>query len=401
MVENDSQHTAPMTVEVETLVVGAGPHALTVVAEWVLGRPDRAADICVVDPAGCWMQVWRDQFARQRIEHLRSPGVHHPDPDVMAFLQRHADMDAPPPALAPSTSNGVAVTCSGRLRRPPTSVFTDFCHELVARTGLDSCIRPGSVVELRPLDGAWGARLDDGQSVRAERVVWAGNPRRRVVPDGVRIGGRISHGADVDLSSVVPGERIAVLGGGQTAGQLALGAAVAGGDVVLASRAPTRVADLDVDAGWLMDDHLGPFHAIADPDERRRVVGEVLRGSMTADLADALGSSAVRWCPGAGELFAEPSGDEVRVGFAGLECSVDRCWAATGTVPDLRVDPALARLADAGLPHVDGWPVVNDRLEWSDGCVVVGALASLELGPAAGNLGGARAAAELLSDYVT
>ncbi len=41
-----------------------------------------------------------------------------------------------------------------------------------------------------------------------------------------------------------------------------------------------------------------------------------------------------------------------------------------------------------------------DRLQWQDDLVIVGALAALKLGPAAGNLGGAcAAAAELLVPY--
>jgi len=42
--------------------------------------------------------------------------------------------------------------------------------------------------------------------------------------------------------------------------------------------------------------------------------------------------------------------------------------------------------------------VLDDTLQWLDGFYVVGALAALTLGPAAGNLGGARAAADILAN---
>ncbi len=387
-------------VEIDTLVVGAGPQSLTVLARWVCQQPERVGRVLAVDPAGSWLRVWGAQFDRQRIDLLRSPGVHHPDPDEMALLRQHADMDAAAPPLGQPDARGEEQRCCGPLRRPATPVFAEFCDDLLKRTGLDQRVRSGSVVELVASSTGWTAHLHDGSTVRARQVLWAANPRRLVVPSGVVLGGPVAHGADVDLAAAAPGERIAVLGGGQTAGQLALGAARAGADVVLVSRAPTCVADLDVDAGWLMDDHLTPFRSIGDPHERRRVVDGVRRGSMTSDLVDGLRGSSVRWCAGVGELAARPDGDGdgATVRFAEVSLDVDRVWVATGSVPDLRADRALASLAAGGAPHVDGWPVLNEQLEWVDGLFVIGALAALTLGPAAGNLGGARTAAECLAD---
>ena len=64
--------------------------------------------------------------------------------------------------------------------------------------------------------------------------------------------------------------------------------------------------------------------------------------------------------------------------------------------PRLRAAPASLRSLQ-GAPHVDGWPVLDAQLQWCDGLSIVGALAALTLGPAAGNLGGARAAADALA----
>ena len=92
------------------------------------------------------------------------------------------------------------------------------------------------------------------------------------VPAGVQLGGAVQHSNDVDLAAVGVGERIAVIGGGQTAGQLALRAASAQRPAVtLISRGPRRVADLDVGRGLADEDHLAPFRATLDPEERRRV----------------------------------------------------------------------------------------------------------------------------------
>jgi hypothetical protein len=73
----------------------------------------------------------------------------------------------------------------------------------------------------------------------------------------------------------------------------------------------------------------------------------------------------------------------------------DRCWLATGTAPDIRADEALAGAVDH---HVDGVPVLDHDLRvGSNGLFVAGRLAMIELGPAAGNLWGARMAARRIS----
>ncbi|MEM9561730.1 MAG: FAD-dependent oxidoreductase [Actinomycetota bacterium] len=380
-------------IEIDTLVVGAGPHALTVVSRWVCDRPATVDHLLAVDPAGCWMHAWDRQFDQQRIDVLRSPGVHHPDPDEMALLHANDYNNRP--------TDRSGEPLRGALRRPTTSVFARFCRDLAARTGLSQRVLPATVVDLQPAangpTSGWAATLGDGSTVQARRVVWAGNPRVPTVPHAVHRCEAIVHSAEVDVTTVTAGQRLAVLGGGQTAGQLALVAARAGADVVLVSRGPQRIVNLDVDAGWLMDDHLVPFRSIADPRERRHVVERVRRGSMTADLAKSLADASVRWFSDAGDLSAWPDGDGAVVGFGGAEVRVDRVWVATGSCPDVRAEPVLARRAADGAPHVDGWPILDDRLHWEDGLVILGALAALTLGPAAGNLGGARAAAELLA----
>ncbi|MEM7286060.1 MAG: hypothetical protein AAF480_06890 [Actinomycetota bacterium] len=378
----------------DTLMVGAGPQALTVLARWLCDRPSGVQDIVVVDPSGSWLHAWHRAFDRQRIDVLRSPGVHHPDPDEMAFIRAHR--------CGSRTDGRVGSAASGPLQRPTTVSFREFCRDLLERTGLSERVLPAAVVRVervvRASRGArWEAQLSNGMTIEARQVVWAGNPRIPRTPRGVTCGETVVHANDVDLESVRPGQRIAVLGGGQTAGQLALEATRRGAVVSLINRGPQRIADLDVDAGWLMDDHLGPFRAITDPVERRRVVEEAQHGSMTDDLAHALALASVCRLDDAGDMTIRPTATGATVGFAGIECDVDLVWSATGSVPDLRAAPALAALAAGGAPHVDGWPVLSDTLEWLDGLFVVGALAALTLGPAAGNLAGARAAADVLA----
>lgn len=90
----------------DVLVVGAGPHALTLAA-YLAGQRSGASRLRVVDPSGRWLDRWHHQMAAYAIPVLRSPSVHHPHPDPTSC------------AVMPSASgrSSTAPTCG----RPATS----------------------------------------------------------------------------------------------------------------------------------------------------------------------------------------------------------------------------------------------------------------------------------------
>ena len=59
--------------------------ALAMALHLIQADPSLADDLLVIDPSGEWLQTWDEQFGRLEIDVLRSPGVHHPDPDVDAL----------------------------------------------------------------------------------------------------------------------------------------------------------------------------------------------------------------------------------------------------------------------------------------------------------------------------
>ncbi|NET54482.1 MAG: lysine N(6)-hydroxylase/L-ornithine N(5)-oxygenase family protein [Merismopedia sp. SIO2A8] len=72
----------------------------------------------VLDPAGDWMRQWQHQFAAYDIPHLRSPVVHHPDPNPYAlftFAESRLQELFPPYDL------------------PGTLLFHDFCQDVIRR----------------------------------------------------------------------------------------------------------------------------------------------------------------------------------------------------------------------------------------------------------------------------
>ncbi|BAZ10807.1 hypothetical protein NIES4071_26310 [Calothrix sp. NIES-4071] len=56
-------------------IIGAGPHALTLVTHLLQKRAKMRSKFVVLDPSGKRMSRWRQQFAALEIPHLRSPAV--------------------------------------------------------------------------------------------------------------------------------------------------------------------------------------------------------------------------------------------------------------------------------------------------------------------------------------
>ena len=76
--------------QIDLALIGAGPHALTLTAHILKKRNRLRNKLLAFDPSGEWLTQWRRQFAALEIGHLRSPAVHHPDPNPYE-LRRFAE----------------------------------------------------------------------------------------------------------------------------------------------------------------------------------------------------------------------------------------------------------------------------------------------------------------------
>lgn len=376
-----------------TVVLGAGPHALTLVLALLDAHPEQRDHLTVIDPAGRWLDRWDDAFDRFAIETLRSPGVHHPDPDPGALerFARHRGL--------PGTGLPYGI--------PSTVAFGTFCRDLVERHDLDPLVERGRALGLER-DGRAVRVVLEHRTITASRVVVATDPHRRTIPPWVAAlpllpAHRLAHSADVDLrDAVLDGEHVGIVGGGLTAAHLALGAVARGATVTWLTRRPVTERMFDVEPGWLGPLHLERFHAERDPG-RRRAMAAAARGggSIPPWIVPAL--DAVR---GAGRLSTATTtaatagtvagGRVVLTGTDGPVAPLDRLWLATGTTAALDAAPML-RDVRHDCPTVDGLPVTGPDLRLGPWPVhVMGRLATLALGPAAGNLWGARQAARAI-----
>ncbi len=379
---------ADAPVDVEVCVVGGGPHGLAVVAHLVAAKPSLRERIVVVDPSGRWLRAWHEQFARLEIGVLRSPIVHHPD--------------VHPAALARFVDDGDLARSKLPYDPPLTPVFASFCSDVIERFGLGDLVVEGRVTGL--VAGDPMVVTTPRATIRARHVVWTGNTAARIVPGPfapLSAGESVQHAADVDLRAIgsLVGEHVIVVGGGLTAGHLAVGAVQRRARVTLVTRRPIVERDFDVEPGWLGPRYLNGFWRHEDPRRRLDIAraargGGSMPGWMCRRLRAEIDGGRIEHIVGPVEACRFDDGvGEVHV--AGRSLAADRCWLATGTRPDVHVDAALAGLVEQ---HIDGFPVVDRHLRVGSAPLhVMGRLAMMEIGPAAGNLWGARTAARRIT----
>ncbi|WNV76978.1 FAD-dependent oxidoreductase [Geodermatophilus sp. DSM 44513] len=363
----------------EVVVVGAGPHGLTAAAALLGADPGLRGRLLVADPAP-WLAGWDARFARLELPVLRSACVHHPAPAPYALLDW-------------ARARGRTAELTGPVGSPGTGLFADFCRWLVTRSGLAGARVPAAVTRLRPRDDGRVEVTVGRRRVRAGAVVLAAGGARPHVPVP-----RARHSDRVRLSAVRPGQRVVVVGGGLTAGHLALRAADRGARVLLVVRAPLRARLMDVDAGWLGREL--PGYAALPPAERAAAARRARPGTVPAAVRDALlGSGSVQVRQG---TVARTAPGCVQLAD-GATVATDHLWLGTGSRFDVRAHPVTAGLAtDVPVEVVDGLPVLGPDLSWGGTRVfLTGGLAALELGPAARGLAGARMAAERYTEAVT
>ncbi|BAZ49340.1 hypothetical protein NIES4103_19520 [Nostoc sp. NIES-4103] len=386
-----------MTKNIDLAIVGAGPHALTLTTHLLQKRQSIRGKISIFDPSGRWMSRWKQQFAALEIPHLRSPAVHHPDPNPFAlrkFAQSRPRELFPPYDL------------------PGTQLFEDFCHDVIRVWQLQEQVIPLAVKSIEPLPHHLRSRfclcLQDGQQVIARRVVLATSSAQIQIPDWVNQiqspypQDRLCHSQTIDLRKLqLMGKRVLIVGGGLTSGHLALGAISRGAKVHLMIRRQLAEKLFDAEPGWLGPKYLKNFFA-SDWEERVRLIQQARNGgSMTPAIATEL-RRQIRH----GNIRMDENCQVVKAqwltGNWHVECSdgsqyeCDYIWLSTGTKFDVTTEPLLKDiLAAYPIPIVKGLPVLDTCLRWP-GCelFIMGGLAALQVGPTARNLSGARMACE-------
>ncbi len=196
--------------QTDIAIIGAGPQALTLVTHLLQKRKRMQGRFIVLDPSGSWMHQWQHQFAALEIPHLRSPAVHHPDPNPYALRR-----------LAESRQNELLPPYD----LPGTRLFQDFCFDVIRRWQLEDKVLRARVRSISPLDHRLRPRfrigLESGHSVIARRVILAAGSSTPQLPDWVcKIQSpypqdRLCHSHQIDLRGLqLAREQVLIVGGG-------------------------------------------------------------------------------------------------------------------------------------------------------------------------------------------
>ncbi len=384
------------------LVIGGGVHG-TLLSRVLTGARGVAHDrIAVLDPHAEPLAVWDRCVAGCQMTLMRSPSVHNLD--LEPFSLRHF-----------AQAVGATGAFIEPYHRPHLALFRAHCDWVIESHGLRALRQGASATGLRDLGASVRVETSAG-SIDAAHVILAigGSAQPRWPSWAVaarRLGARIDHVFDGN-DDVQSGERgtVAIIGGGISAAQLAaqLASALDGRgvqDVVVIARHAPRISAFDIDAGWLGPRFLRGFGRIADRRARREAIAAArTRGSMPKEtwtrLRRMIRRGQVRWIDGEVQRVTPCIHGGLSLELVGGEALIcGRIVLATG-FEERRpggawLDDAIDRL---GLPcSACGYPLVDGALRWHPRIHVSGALAELEVGPAARNIAGARMAAERIA----
>ncbi len=385
---------------IDLAIIGAGVQALTLTTHLLQKSAKHYHKFLVFDSSQTWLSQWQQQFAAQQIPYLRSPAVHHPDPNphqLRTFAEhRHNELFPP-------------------YDRPGTKLFNDFCDEIIRRWKLADKVYPAKVIQIIPIERASRSRfqlvLDTGETIVARRVVLATGSGKVQLPHWVEKitsdypADKLCHSERVNLNRLnLTGEHILIVGGGLTSGHLAKGAINLGANVTLMTRKQLRSRIFDADPGWLGPKYLKDFHAQIDWDIRYQQIQQARNGgSMTPEMMLQLSQAAnegkvrIDECCQVNNAHWQDNLWQVRC-HDGNRDRFNRIWLATGTKFNVTEHPLLQDVLEAYPTEiVNGLPVLDEHLRLpKSNFFIMGGLAALRIGPVARNIGGGKMAVRLI-----
>lgn len=378
------------------VIVGGGVHGTYLLNR--LSREYDHGDLAVVDPEPRFLAAFRRRASACGMSELRSPFVHHVGRDPFD-LETFAEGAGREDELVPT---------EGYPPRPTLSLFLDHADHVVDRRELGECHVRARVTDIASEAAGLCVGTTAGE-LRAERVVLAVGHGPPSLPgwacSGVdHVWADTAMSADDAVTSPVAadGGRAAapdiVVGSGSTAVQTA----IEHGPETLLTRHSLRTAVTEAEPPWVNWPHIERTLHCHPPGSKARL--ETVRaarndGTVRPGLCERLDASDVSVEIGTVES-AVSTGSEVLLRLAdGRTMRAGTVGCATGFEPARR-RPFVREIADSlGLERgYDGIAVLDDAtLEWrgaTDGVHVTGALAAGTVGPFAGNVIGARRAAE-------
>ena len=381
----------------EWTIIGGGPQGLHIASALLQRAGVSPAGLRIVDPHAELMAAWNARARTVAMTHLRSPSVHNVDSDPWSLLRFSESWTAPDSVAA----------FAAPYSRPSTALFDAHAQAVIERLGLSAMHVRGTACHLVPRDAGWQVHLADGRELGAKRVVLAlgpGGTQRVPVWARPHLDAPqrwLQHVFDpsFDLDERTHLHRVAIVGGGISAAQLANRLCEFGRQVWLVSPHRLRRMQFDSSPQWLGPAKMARFSKQKDLAVRRKQIDRARRpGTITKEVEQALRrhvrSGSIK--PVYGKVRGVFALEDRRVLGLPKPVEVDAVALATG-FEGLPGASLLSSLDPSRFPRAGcGTPMLDARLHWGHGLYLSGALAELQLGPVARNIAGGLRAAERL-----
>jgi FAD-dependent urate hydroxylase len=370
----------------ELLLIGAGPYGLSIAAH----AKDSGLDVAVVgETMGFWKHnMPRGMFLRSGLDwHLDASGVH----TFEAFLEERR---------IPRTT----------VEPIPVEIFRDYAEWFRKSKQID--VQALRVNRVCRVDGQFEAYCDNGETIRAHRVVAApGLAPFTNVPTEVSVGlprDRVAHTATLVDFRRLAGKRCLILGGRQSAFEwaaLMIEEGVESIDLVYRHDTPRFVLSDWSFTDAMIDNTLrvrGWFRRL-DPSEQEAIGKQFWsagRLQLEPWLWPRVNKKSIRLWPNSrmSEWRAKSSGTiEARLD-RGDSLVVDEVLCATGYRVDLsRVTYLETELASGGVKVNNGFPVLDEDFQTTlSGLYIVGQASMSDFGPCFGFVRGCIASARIV-----
>ena len=287
----------PKQPDFDWVIIGGGPIGTHVAVRLIASNAAKAARIRIVDPGTELLHRWKTCTDRTGMQYLRSPAVHHIGVTPFELLQFAGRKKRE------RRRNGLFTE---PFQRPSLELFHKHCSSIIEKFGLADLHIQDQVKHIRVGSEAVELELINGSLSTAQVIFAIGNGDHPSWPEETlalkQDGGQVLH----LFEDAVPFEaddlpkRVAVLGGGISAAQLAVRLAKAGKTVTILARHEPQEHQFDSDPGWIGPKLMNGFLATPDYKKRRAMIRAARhRGSMPKDvlrqLNQAMNHHSLEW----------------------------------------------------------------------------------------------------------
>ena len=387
--------------QIDILIIGGGIHGMHLFHLIKQKRNDLM--IKIADPYPLPLHNWKHCTSNTGMKFLRSPGVHQLDIDPLSLLK-----------FSKIHSNKTRKPFINPNSRPSLCLFNTHSERILSDYSMQDHWIQTKINDINlSKDGAC-VFTPDGEIHTKHVVLAIGNGGQLKTPDwthDLRLRYfPIQHiyNPEFDIEFYKPGFHTVIIGCGMGAVQAFIKLAnTHSGKITLISPAEIKVAQYDIEPGWMGPKYLSQFYKESNYQNRRKMINSARqRGTITANINHELNqvlkydhATMIVDRVTSAELFGTDSA-YLKLKNGGTVFS-DHILLGTGFDPVINTDLIQKLKRNHALRCSDcGYPIVDPHLRWHPKLSVTGELAELELGPAAKNIIGARHAGERMEHFL-